>query len=97
MAGLPCKLEFQSTRLAPPASKDRGQGQELQLNAARKNTKREGRKIVSKDKQIHTDELTKTKNPNDVQLTEEELSKAAGGAVDIFIKLNDVHGDSGDE
>ncbi len=52
---------------------------------------------MSEEKKIHTDELTKTKKPGDVQLTEEELSKAAGGAVDMFIKLDGVQGESQDK
>lgn len=36
---------------------------------------------MSEGKNIHNDELTESKKPSDVQLTQEELSKAAGGDV----------------
>jgi len=36
-------------------------------------------------KVTNTDELTRTQKPGDVQLTEEDLSKASGGVSDISI------------
>jgi hypothetical protein len=34
-----------------------------------------------------TDELAKTKKKGDVELTEEELKRTTGGAVDAFVKF----------
>jgi len=36
---------------------------------------------MSERKPFNADELAKTKKPGDVQLTEEELSKASGGEI----------------
>ena len=45
-----------------------------------------------KDPQISSaDDLTKTTNKGDVELTEEELKRVSGGAT--FIKIGDVKGD----
>jgi hypothetical protein len=48
------------------------------------------------EERINADELTKAKKPGDVQLTEEELSKASGGASDYFLQLKGVDGESKD-
>jgi hypothetical protein len=38
-------------------------------------------KKMSEDKSINADELIKAKKPTDIQLNEEELSKASAGSV----------------
>jgi hypothetical protein len=45
---------------------------------------------MSEERTINADDLTKTRKPGDIQLTEEELSKASGG-------LGDIKGESSDE
>jgi hypothetical protein len=42
----------------------------------------------SVEPKANTDELTKTKKPSDIQLSEEELSKANGGFAQVKIGFN---------
>ena len=42
------------------------------------------------------DDLTKTSNKGNVELSEEELKKASGGAYDAFLKIDGVSGESKD-
>jgi len=48
----------------------------------------EQKPINAEEKPIKPDDLTKTKKPGDVKLTEEELSKASGGYSKIKISYN---------
>ena len=45
-------------------------------------------------KSASPDKLAKTKSKTDIQLTEEELKKASGGAVDYFLNLSGIKGES---
>jgi hypothetical protein len=50
------------------------------------------------DPNASADELAKPKKPGDVQLSEEDLSKVTGGAAsDIFMKIDNIKGESQDE
>ena len=40
------------------------------------------------------DHLTTTTEAGKIELTEEELSRATGGAADIFAKIGDIKGES---
>ena len=53
-------------------------------------------KMNESEKNASPDELAKTKKPGDVQLNEEELGKVSGGAVEIFLKLDGIDGESQD-
>ena len=43
------------------------------------------------------DDLTKTSNKANVELSEEELKKASGGAVDAYLKFGGTSGESSTE
>ena len=51
---------------------------------------------MNEQKHTSPDDLTKTNRPADVQLNEEDLGKVAGGAVDYFLQLNGIQGESQD-
>jgi hypothetical protein len=42
---------------------------------------------------LSSDELAKTRKKEDIELSEEQLAGAAGGAVDVFLKLGDIKGE----
>lgn len=42
---------------------------------------------------LSPDELAKTRKKEDIELTEDQLAGASGGAVDIFLKLGDIKGE----
>jgi len=57
------------------------------------------RKTMNQDKPIDPkgtspDDLTKTTKKGNVELSEEELKKASGGAVDYFLKFGEDVGES---
>jgi bacteriocin-like protein len=43
------------------------------------------------------DALLKTSRKKDIELTEKELDKVTGGAVDMFLKIGDIKGESLDD
>jgi hypothetical protein len=49
---------------------------------------------MTNENNLNADELAKTRKPSDVQLTEEDLASASGGAINDFVKVDPVNGDS---
>lgn len=42
---------------------------------------------------LSPDELAKTRKKEDIELNEQQLGEAAGGAYDAFLKLGDIKGE----